>query len=208
MSNNVPGLILAGGLARRMGGGDKSLLLLRDKEILSHVIERLAPQVGQILLNANGDVSRFSRFGLPVLPDSLPDYPGPLAGVLAGLDWAADQGHDHIVTVAADTPFFPLDLVKALTDAATHQAKPIALAATRDPDKGLLRQPTFGVWPTALRQDLRRSVQDGLRKIVAWTDRHGTALAEFPAIPFDPFFNINTPADLQQAAKMLEARES
>lgn len=204
----IPGLILAGGLARRMGGGDKTLLLLDDREILDHVIERLRPQVGPVLLNANGDPARFARFGLPVLPDSLPDHPGPLAGVLAGLDWAAQAGVDRIVTVAADTPFFPDNLVKKLLQAADDERKPIALAATPDAGRGLLRHPTFGLWPTALRDDLRGALQGGLRKIVAWTDRHGAALARFPADPFDPFFNINASGDLDHARSIRKALES
>jgi len=207
MSTDIPGLILAGGLARRMGGGDKSLLLLGNKPILAHVIDRLSPQVGPILLNANGDPDRFSTYNLPILPDSLPDFPGPLAGVLAGLDWAANEGATHIVSVAADTPFFPQDLVMKLFQATEKQGKPIALAATLDPDRGPLRQPTFGLWPVALRHDLRSALQDGLRKIVAWTDRHGTALAEFPTAPYDPFFNINTPDDMLAAEAILKVQE-
>ena len=198
-----PGLILAGGLARRMGGGDKSLLSLGGQSVLSHVINRLRPQVSQILLNANGDPARFSDYDLPVLPDSLPDFPGPLAGVLAGLDWAAEHGHSHIVTAAADTPFFPADLVEKLTNAAKKQNKPIALAATPHPERGALRQPTFGLWPTDLRHDLRAALQGGLRKIVAWTDQHGTALAEFSTDGFDPFFNLNTPEDMVEAERMI-----
>ena len=198
-----PGLILAGGLARRMGGGDKSLLTLGGQPVLSHVINRLRPQVSEILLNANGDPTRFSGYDLPVLPDSLQDFPGPLAGVLAGLDWAADQGHSHIISAAADTPFFPADLVAKLQEAAQKQNKPIALAATPHPERGSLRQPTFGLWPTDLRHDLRAALQDGLRKIVAWTDQHGTALAEFPVAPYDPFFNLNTPEDMIEAEQMI-----
>lgn len=199
MRTDIPGLILAGGLARRMGGGDKPLLSLGDRPILGHVITRLRPQVGPILLNANGDPARFARYGLPVLPDSLPDYPGPLAGVLAGLDWAADHGFEAIITVAADTPFFPADLIARLFQAAEITGKSIALAATPDPQSGQIRHPTFGFWPIALRNDLRNALQDGLRKIVLWTDRHGAASAEFPIAPHDPFFNVNTPEDLRRA---------
>ena len=205
-TDRIPGLILAGGLARRMGGGDKSLLSLDNQPILTRVIARLKPQVSTILLNANGDPGRFSDYDLPVLQDSLPDYPGPLAGVLAGLDWAAENNFTHIVTVAADTPFFPGDLVKKLQQATETHGKPIALAATPHPERGPLRQPTFGLWPTALRHDLRQSLLDGLRKIVQWTDRHGTALAHFDTDPYDPFFNINTPEDMQRAKAILKAR--
>ena len=193
------GVILAGGLASRMGGGDKGLLPLGGATILGHVIDRLSPQVAGLALNANGDPGRFVTFGLPVLPDSIGGYAGPLAGVLAGLDWAAEQGADHIVTAAADTPFFPADLVPQLVLAAETQGKPIALARTENG-----RHPTFGLWPVALADDLREALNDGVRKVVQWTDRHGTAMADFPSDRFDPFFNVNTPEDLLQAEAHLE----
>lgn len=193
------GVILAGGLASRMGGGDKGRLLLGETSILDHVIARLSPQVDAVALNANGDAGRFSDLGLPVLADSIEGYAGPLAGVLAGLDWAANQGAEHIVTAAADTPFFPGDLVPRLLAAAEDQSKPIALARTEDG-----RHPTFGLWPVALRDDLRKALEDGLRKVVLWTDSHGTAYADFPSGPFDPFFNVNTPEDLERARQLLE----
>ncbi len=188
------GVILAGGRATRMGGGDKGLLPLGKSTILDHVIERLSPQVSGLALNANGDPDRFAAFGLPVLPDSLSDFPGPLAGVLAGLDWAAEAGAEAIVTAAADTPFFPADLVPVLLRAAEEQARPIALARTENG-----RHPTFGLWPVALREDLRAALEQGVRKVVLWTDRHGTAMADFPSLPFDPFFNVNAPEDLTEA---------
>lgn len=196
-----PAVILAGGRATRMGGGDKGRKLLSGRSLIDHVLDRLRPQVGQIVLNANGDPARFSDLGLPVVPDSLPDYPGPLAGVLAGMDWAALQGADRIVSVAADTPFFPTDLVAQLHAAAADL--PLVLAATRDPDGKVWRQPTFGLWPVALRHDLRAALQDGLRKVVMWTDRHGAGQAVFTGVPFDPFFNVNTPADLVRAEVLL-----
>ncbi|KMW57718.1 Molybdopterin-guanine dinucleotide biosynthesis protein MobA [Candidatus Rhodobacter oscarellae] len=195
----ILGVILAGGLARRMGGGDKSLKTLGARPVLERVLERLTPQVGALALNANGDPERFAGFGLPVLPDSEPDHPGPLAGVLAGLDWAAGQGAQRIVTVAADTPFFPTDLVAQLANAGDG----IVLAATPHPEKGMMRHPTFGLWPVALREDLRGALRGGLRKIVAWTDQHNAATAAFPAEPFDPFFNINTPEDMLAAETIL-----
>ncbi|MEM6407828.1 MAG: molybdenum cofactor guanylyltransferase MobA [Pseudomonadota bacterium] len=194
------GVILAGGQSRRMGGGDKGLLDLGGRKLITHVIDRLEPQVAEIALNANGDAARFD-LGLPVIPDSIDGFAGPLAGVLAGLDWAAAQGHTHIVTAAADTPFFPCDLVPRLMLAAENG--PIALAATPDPQRGLARHPTFGLWPVSLRDDLRAALQEGVRKVVQWTDRHGTALANFPAEPFDPFFNVNTPEDLARAEELL-----
>jgi len=198
-----PGVILAGGLSRRMGGGDKTLLPLDGRPVLAHVIDRLRGQVSCMALNANGDPARFSEFGLPLIPDSEPDFPGPLAGVLAGLDWATGQGAGHIVTVAADSPFFPADLVPRLEAAAVDA--PIALAATRDPDGGTIRHPTFGLWPVTLRDSLRGSLRDGLRKIVAWADRHGTSLARFGSEPLDPFFNLNRPEDMVRAESILKA---
>ncbi len=200
---DIPGVILAGGLSRRMGGGDKTLLPLNGRSVLTHVIERLRPQVGPMLLNANGDPNRFEAFGLPVLPDTLPDHPGPLAGVLAGLDWAQAQGASQIVTVAADTPFFPVDLVRKLSDAAQREAKPIALAATLGDRGKVWRHPTFGLWPVSLRGELRAALEDGVRKIVAWTDTHGAASALFQPGRIDPFFNINTAEDMVEAETIL-----
>lgn len=206
------GVILAGGLATRMGGGDKTLLSVGGESLLSRIIDRLEPQVAGLALNANGDASRFADTGLPVLPDSIEGFAGPLAGVLAGLDWAATQGADSIVTVAGDTPFFPCDLVPRLLLAAEGQPHPLALAATprtghealKSGGKRVNRHPTFGLWPVALRDDLRAALGDGLRKVVAWTDGHGAGEALFPAEPFDPFFNVNTPDDLAHAEALLK----
>ena len=192
------GVILAGGLARRMGGGDKGLLSLGGRTILSRVIDRLSPQVAGLALNANGDPARFAGYGLPVVADGIDGFVGPLAGVLAGLDWAAGEGADTIVTAAADTPFFPEDLAPRLLLAAEEAGTPIALVATAG------RHPTFGLWPVALRDDLRAALEAGTRKVVAWTDRHGAATATFPDTPFDPFFNVNTPEDLARAEALLE----
>jgi molybdopterin-guanine dinucleotide biosynthesis protein A len=193
------GVILAGGQATRMGGGDKGLLPLGDNLIIEHVVERLTPQVEEIALNANGDPERFEFLGLPVLPDSVGGFVGPLGGVLAGLDWAAERGATHIVTAAADTPYFPGDLVPALLAAAEAQGYPIALARTENG-----RHPTFGLWPVDLRDDLRAALLGGMRKVVLWTDSHGTAYADFPSGRFDPFFNVNTPEDLAAARGILE----
>lgn len=189
------GVILAGGRATRMGGGDKGLRQLGGRTMLEHVIARLGGQVDGMALNANGDAARFAAFGLPVLPDGAAGQPGPLAGVLAGMDWAADSGASHIATAAADSPFLPLDMVQRLQET-TDADHLIALAATADG-----RQPTCGLWPVALRDDLRAALADGTRKIVAWTDRHGTALARFDDP--DAFFNVNTPDDLIRAEAML-----
>lgn len=196
------GVILAGGLATRMGGGDKGLLTLAGRPLLAHVIERLEPQVAGLALNANGDPGRFASYGLPVIADTIEGYAGPLAGVLAGLDWAAGQGAEAIVTAAADTPFFPCDLVPRLQLAGEGMEHPLVLAATPDPERGILRQPTFGLWPVALRDDLRAALEDGLRKVVLWTDRHGGREAVFPVDGIDPFFNVNTPEDLQRAEEL------
>ncbi len=190
------GVILAGGQATRMGGGDKALLPLGAGTILSHVIDRLEPQVGSIALNANGDAARFARINLPVIADSIAGFAGPLSGVLAGLDWAAQQGATHIVTAAADTPFFPCDLVPQLMLAAENAGADLALAASPSG-----RQPTFGLWPVALREDLRLTLQDGMRKVVLWTERHGAGYAEFADDA--AFFNVNTPDDLVKAQAML-----
>ena len=199
------GVILAGGLARRMGGGDKSLLSLgASSRVLDQVIARLGAQVDQMVLNANGDPARFDEFELPVVADSLDGFLGPLAGVLAGLDYAADHGFDHIVSVAADTPFFPTDLVSALDTASKHMDVPIALAATKIEGGKTVRHPTFGLWPVALREDLRSALQNGLRKVVLWTDQHGVETHVFGSGEIDPFFNINTPEDLELANKMME----
>ncbi|MEP5152095.1 molybdenum cofactor guanylyltransferase, partial [Planktotalea sp.] len=168
-----------------------------------HVIERLEPQVAGIALNANGDAARFADVDLPVVADSIDGFAGPLAGVLAGLDWAAEQGADTIVTAAADTPFFPCDLVPQLMMAADGMEHPLALSATPDTERGRNRHPTFGLWPVALRDDLRAALSGGLRKVVQWTDQHGVREAMFASEPFDPFFNVNTPEDLARAEDYL-----
>lgn len=193
------GVILAGGLARRMGGDDKGRLMLGEQSLLAHVVDRLKPQVAGLALNANGDVKRFEDMGLPVLADSIDGFVGPLAGVLAGLDWAASKGAETIVTAAADTPFFPCDLVPRLMMEADGMAHPLVLAATPDSERGRNRHPTFGLWPVALRDDLRAALQGGLRKVVLWSDQHEGRETMFPNTPFDPFFNVNTPEDLVRA---------
>ncbi|WP_372990676.1 molybdenum cofactor guanylyltransferase MobA [Sulfitobacter sp.] len=195
------GVILAGGQATRMGGGDKGMLTLGGQTILSHVVERLLPQVAGLALNANGDAARFEALNMPVLPDSIDGFAGPLAGVLAGLDWAAGQGADTIVTAAADTPFFPGDLVPQLLLASEGMDHPLVLAATPDAKRGTARHPTFGLWPVALRHDLRAALQGGLRKVVLWTQAHHGREALFP--DEQSFFNINTPEDLRTAEGML-----
>jgi molybdopterin-guanine dinucleotide biosynthesis protein A len=195
------GVILAGGQATRMGGGDKGLRMLGGQSLLARVGARLAPQVAEMALNANGDAERFASFGMPVIGDSVEGFVGPLAGVLAGLDWAAAHGAETIVTAAADTPFFPCDLVPQLLLASEGMTHPLVLAATPDAKRGRARHPTFGLWPVALRDDLRAALEGGLRKVVMWTDLHGGREAMFPQE--EAFFNVNTPDDLAQAEAML-----
>lgn len=204
----VAGVILAGGQSRRMGGGDKSLLMLGGKPLLSHVIERLSPQVEALALNANGDAARFSEFGLPVIGDSIDGFAGPLAGVLAGMDWASAQGADYIVTAAADTPFFPENLVIALQMAHEGEGTNLVMAMTPDPIRKFARHPTFGLWSVDLREDLREALQSGVRKVVQWTEPHGCAKMVFNFEGADPFFNVNSPEDMVQAEMMLKELET
>ena len=202
MKADTVGVILAGGLARRMGGGDKPLKTLGGRPLLDHVIARLAPQVATLILNANGEASRFAGWGLPVVADGLADYPGPLAGVLAALDWAARQAPEPIwvVSIPGDCPFIPLDLVATLHAARHAAAVPMACARS-----GGQTHPPVGLWPVALRDALRAALLEGERKIDRWTARHGCAHADWPALPCDPFFNANTPEDLAEAEIMLQS---
>jgi molybdopterin-guanine dinucleotide biosynthesis protein A len=201
--NNPPtlGLVLAGGLARRMGGGDKALLKIGSETILDRVVARLEPQCPHIILNANGDPARFARFELPTVADDIPDFAGPLAGILAGLDWAAaNTDIQWVASVAGDCPFMPRDLVERLHEARRNEGMPLACAKSGD-----WRHPVAGVWPVSLRADLRRALmQEGLHKIEVWTSRHGVAIAEWDDQPVDPFFNVNTPEDLAAAARVAE----
>ncbi|MBS8227387.1 molybdenum cofactor guanylyltransferase MobA [Vannielia litorea] len=194
----VMGVILAGGQARRMGGGDKGLLELGGVSLLGRVIQRLDPQVEAMCLNANGDPARFEAFGLPVVADPVEGFAGPLAGVLAGMRWAEAQGAEQVVSVAADTPFFPRDLVERLI--AGGAASSPVLAAVREAGR-VRRQPTFGLWPVALADDLEAALKGGVRKVVQWTDRHDGREVVFGSS--DAFFNVNTPEDLAKAELML-----
>ena len=202
---SLPAVILAGGLSSRMGGGDKVLLELNGQPLLAHVIARLAAQAGPLAINANGDPTRFTGFGLPVLADSVPDFPGPLAGILAAMDWAAGLDASAVLTVAGDTPFPPEDLATKLQAAAGPQG--LALAADRDADRDSAGEtrlhPTFGLWPTGLRGDLRAALAEGLRRPRQWAARHQAGIALFDGA--DPFFNINTPDDLARAATAISA---
>lgn len=200
--SEVLAVVLAGGLARRMGGGDKPLRLLAGRPLLDHVLDRVRPQVAAVVLNANGDPARFASYGLPVVPDPLPDYPGPLAGVLAALDWAAAHRPDlgTVLSVPGDGPFLPADLVARLQAARAAAGVPLACAAS-----GGWTHPPIGLWPIALRGELRAALLAGERKIDRWTARFGCASAEWPAGPVDPFFNANAPEDLAAAEALLHA---
>ncbi len=195
------GVILAGGLSRRMGGADKPLLTLGGLTLLEHVAQRLSPQCHRLILNANGDPSRFERTSIPVVPDSLPGRPGPLAGILAGLEWAATHcpGIEWVVSVPADTPFIPKDLVRRLHDARRETGLPLACAAS-----AAQVHYAIGLWPIHLRQDLHRAIaKEGTRRLGGWAILHGYAEAAWSAEPVDPFFNINTPEELAQAKALL-----
>jgi molybdopterin-guanine dinucleotide biosynthesis protein A len=203
---NVAGVLLAGGLARRMGGGDKPLRTIAGRSLLDLVIERMQPQVAALVLNANGDPARFAAYGLPVAADSIPDYAGPLAGVLAGLDWAAEHRPDcpMMISVPTDAPFLPRDLVARLVAALQAEAADLACAAS-----GGQAHPVIGLWPVRLRQDLRRAlVDEGIRKVDVWTARYRLATVAFSDQPIDPFFNANRLEDLETAAALLAARQS
>jgi molybdopterin-guanine dinucleotide biosynthesis protein A len=193
-------VVLAGGLARRMGGGDKPLRLLAGRPLLDHVLERLRPQAAATILNANGDPSRFAVWGLTVVADGLPDHPGPLAGILAGLDWAAEARPDlaWVVSVPGDSPLIPPDLVARLHQAREEAGVPLACARSDGQT-----HPPIGLWPVALRGALRQALLEGERKIDRWTARHGIAHADWPVLPLDPFFNANAPEDLAQAEALL-----
>jgi molybdopterin-guanine dinucleotide biosynthesis protein A len=194
------GLVLAGGLARRMGGGDKARITIGGITILHRVLACLARQCISLVINANGDPARFADAQLPVVADSVPDFAGPLAGILAGLDWVARQMPDceWLASVPGDCPFLPNDLVARLHAARVAAGAPLSCARS-----GEWRHPVVGLWPLALREDLRRAlVAEGLRKIEIWTARYGVAIAEWPAEPVDPFFNVNTPEDAAKAEAM------
>ena len=202
---DLAGCILAGGLARRMGGGDKPLLSLGGETMLTRVIARLRPQVGPLVLNANGEADRFAEFGLPVAPDPVEGFAGPLAGVLAGLRWT--QVHvpraEGIVSVAGDTPFYPVDLAARLVAARGEDPHRIVLART----DGHMH-PVFGYWPVAIADSLETFLREGTtRKVLAFVDMHSNTSADFipPLGAPDPFFNVNTPEDLAAAEDLLKA---
>lgn len=197
----IAGVLLAGGLSRRMGGGDKSLRLLGGKSILERIVARARPQVASLALNANGNPERFAAYGLPVRADVIEGYAGPLAGVLTGMEWArqALPGAQWLASFACDAPFLPLDLVARLVDAAESAGADLACAKS-----GGRSHPVFGLWPVRLAGELRRAMaEDGVRKVDAWTGRYQLVEVEFPIGPVDPFFNTNDPADLAEAETIL-----
>ena len=191
-------VVLAGGLARRMGGGDKALRMLGGRSLLVHVLDRLRPQVGAVVLSANGDPARFAPWGLPVLADPLPGNLGPLAGVLAGMRWAAALGAADVLSVPADTPFLPADLVARLAAARRVAGVPIACAASLG-----RTHPVVALWAAALADALEAALRGGERRVDRWTAGQGVASAAFDAAGGDPFFNVNSPGDLAEAEALL-----
>lgn len=201
-TDTIAGLLLAGGLARRMGGGDKGLKMLGGVPILDRIIDRVRPQVGPLALNANGDAGRFSGYGLPVLPDVVDGFAGPLAGVLTGLEWArvAAPGCRYVATFPTDAPFLPEDLVARLLAAMERDGSDMACAAS-----GGRHHPVVGLWPVSLAEDLRHAmVEEDIRKVDRWTARHKLTVVDFETTPYDPFFNANRPDDLAEAEAILE----
>ena len=197
----VVGVLLAGGQARRMGGGDKCLRQLGERTILEHVIERARAQVAALVLNANGDPARFAQFRLPVVADVVAGFAGPLAGVLTGMDWTRTHRPDcpWIATIATDTPFFPTDRVGRMMSAVEGPRADLACAAS-----GGRAHPVFGLWPVRLADDLRAAmIDEGVRKVDVWTARHRLAEVSFATDPIDPFFNTNRPEDLAEAERLL-----
>jgi molybdopterin-guanine dinucleotide biosynthesis protein A len=196
------GLVLAGGLARRMGGGDKARIEIGGVSILDRVLACLSGQCVGLIINANGDPARFADTGVEVVPDNVPGFVGPLAGILAGLDWLAAQnsGVEWLLSVPGDCPFLPDDLVERLHAARRKLGAGVALACARS---GEWRHPVVGLWPLALRENLRKAlIDEGLRKIEVWTARHGVAVADWPVEPIDPFLNVNTPEDAERATRI------
>lgn len=197
----IVGVLLAGGQSRRMGGGDKSLRLLGGKTILARVIERARPQVAALVLNANGDPTRFADYGLPVAADVVEGYAGPLAGVLTGMEWARANVPEALwlASFATDAPFLPTDLVERLGEAVADEGADMACASSAGRS-----HPVFGFWPIALAGELRRAmVEEGVRKVDVWTARYRLVTVDFSTEPIDPFFNTNRPEDLEEAERLL-----
>ena len=204
---DIPGIILAGGLSRRMGGGDKGLLMLGKTTIIERVIDKILPQVGSLAININGDSSRFPDYKLPIIPDSIKGYLGPLSGILAGMEWAFKNGNRYIATVAADTPFLPDDLIKRLHAMVKSKNLNIGIAASRIlSGDDVFIHPTFGIWEVALKDDLRDALANDTRKIMFWAKKFKLDYYYFETSDklSDPFFNINTPDDLEEAKYRLK----
>lgn len=202
-TDGIAGVLLAGGLSRRMGGGDKSLRTLGGRTILERIVATARPQVGPLVLNANGDPARFAAFGLPVAADVVEGYAGPLAGVLTGLEWAKANapGCAWVASFATDAPFIPGDLVARLVAAVEREGADLACARSDGQE-----HPVFGLWPVRLADDLRRAmVEEDIRKVDVWTGRYRLAIADFATDPVDPFFNTNRPEDLEEAERLLAA---
>ena len=204
---DIPGIILAGGLSRRMGGGDKGLLMLGKTTIIERVIDKILPQVGSLAININGDISRFPDYKLPIIPDSIKGYLGPLSGILAGMEWAFKNGNRYIATVAADTPFLPDDFIKRLHTMVKSKNLNIGIAASRFLRRDdVFIHPTFGIWEVALKDDLRDALANDTRKIMFWAKKFKLDYYYFDTSDklSDPFFNINTPDDLEEAKYRLK----
>jgi molybdopterin-guanine dinucleotide biosynthesis protein A len=202
--SGICGLLLAGGQSRRMGGGDKCLRLLAGRTVLARILDIARPQVGPLVLNANGDPARFAEYGVPVASDVIAGFAGPLAGVLTGLDWARANapGCGWVASFACDAPFAPADLVARLLAAVAAEGAEMACAASAGRD-----HPVFGLWPVRLAEELRAAVvEEDIRKVDVWTARYRLARAEWPCEPVDPFFNVNRPEDLETAEAMLTGR--
>ncbi|WP_419901406.1 molybdenum cofactor guanylyltransferase MobA [Kiloniella sp.] len=208
--NDIAAVILAGGLARRMGGGDKSMKMLAGSSLLDRILVRITPQVGSMVINANGNPDRFGYTGLPVVEDVVEGHPGPLAGVLSGLDWVAENHPEirWVLSVPCDAPFIPLDLVARMKSAMEENDHRLACAQSHG-----RTHPVVGLWPVALREDLRTAlVKEELRKVDKWTARHGISHVEFEDVlisdqAIDPFFNANKPDDLNEIETLLALHE-
>jgi molybdenum cofactor guanylyltransferase len=197
------GLLLAGGQSSRMGGGDKPLLQIGHVPILDRIIDRMKDQCSELLLNANGDPERFANYDMIIIRDDIDGFKGPLAGILAGMDWTARNRPEigWIASIATDTPFIPRTLVGSLHDQILRSGSRLACAGS-----GGWTHPVIGLWPVMLREDLRQALtQEGLRKIDAWTARYGVTVHEWPIVQFDPFFNANTPEDIIEAENLVAA---
>ncbi|MGR0185555.1 molybdenum cofactor guanylyltransferase MobA [Azospirillum aestuarii] len=202
-TDGIAGVLLAGGLSRRMGGGDKSLRTLGGRSILERIVATVRPQVGPLVLNANGDPARFAAFGLPVAADVVEGFAGPLAGVLTGMEWARANapGCRWLASFATDAPFIPGDLVARLVAAVERDGADLACARSDGQE-----HPVFGLWRVDLADDLRRAmVEEDMRKVDAWTARYRLAVADFATDPVDPFFNTNRPDDLAEAERLMAA---